>query len=287
MNAKSETQPQMRFERVQFSPSIAAEWLTRIPAQQRSRRPSTVRRYASDMKAGKWAEDSPEAIAVGVDGTILNGQHRLAAIVESGVTLTMWCAFNVPMSVYHVFDMGFRRTPGDTAKALGIKFDSIDLAMARTAFVGSAGGGASVTTMSQLFVLDIATALRGHISAIRAALGNTRLAAPITGAGVNAMYRSSTADRVKIARFFEVMSNMTPSNAEETAATRFAKWVATTPIAKEYGSAGRVSMFKVTQRAIRAYLDGVELSKYYVPTGDVFAPITTKDIDAEIAAIKG
>ena len=42
-----------------------------------------VSKYAADMRAGRWLV-SPETISFDEHGVLLNGQHRLGAIVESG-----------------------------------------------------------------------------------------------------------------------------------------------------------------------------------------------------------
>lgn len=47
-----------------------------------------VLRYSRDMKAGKWML-THQGILVGKDGALIDGQHRLMAIVKSGVTVKM------------------------------------------------------------------------------------------------------------------------------------------------------------------------------------------------------
>lgn len=53
--------------------------------------------FASLMQSGQWGnapEDSP--ISIGENGQLMNGLHRLSAIVESGITITDKVAFYVP-----------------------------------------------------------------------------------------------------------------------------------------------------------------------------------------------
>jgi hypothetical protein len=52
---------------------------------------NTVRVYAADMRLRKWRV-THQAIAVGEDGKIIDGQHRLHAIISSGETVTMYVA---------------------------------------------------------------------------------------------------------------------------------------------------------------------------------------------------
>ena len=80
----------MIIEQKLITPEIAADMLTRNIGN-RPLRPKVWRSYASDMKSGNWRK-THEAIAVSVSGRLLNGQHRLTAVVHSGVPQMFWVA---------------------------------------------------------------------------------------------------------------------------------------------------------------------------------------------------
>jgi hypothetical protein len=65
---------------VRIPPNVAQEWLT-LNTLNRALR-STVA-YQADMEARKWAMNG-ESIKFAWDGTLLDGQHRLTACVDSG-----------------------------------------------------------------------------------------------------------------------------------------------------------------------------------------------------------
>ena len=69
---------------------------------------SVIKRYAEDMKAGKW-ELNGEAIMFDEDGYLKNGQHRLAAIILSGVTVRM-CVIRGVSNDVMIYDGGYIRT---------------------------------------------------------------------------------------------------------------------------------------------------------------------------------
>lgn len=46
----------------------------------------TVQRYARDMRGGRW-QPNGQGIILTADGKLLDGQHRLAAIISSGETI--------------------------------------------------------------------------------------------------------------------------------------------------------------------------------------------------------
>lgn len=70
---------------VKITPEMATEMLTKN-LDNRKVRPKTVTEYASYMRNGQWIENG-ETILMSDDGFILNGQHRLSAIVMSNISI--------------------------------------------------------------------------------------------------------------------------------------------------------------------------------------------------------
>lgn len=77
----------MKLEVKKITPDMAREMLE---ANTHNRRldAKTVSAYALDMKNGRWEIDSPTPITIGEDGVLKDGQHRLSAVIESGVPIT-------------------------------------------------------------------------------------------------------------------------------------------------------------------------------------------------------
>lgn len=63
------------------TPALAAEWLTRNP-QNRALRETTVDSFARDMLTNNWSPNH-QGVAFAEGGDLIDGQHRLAAIVRS------------------------------------------------------------------------------------------------------------------------------------------------------------------------------------------------------------
>jgi hypothetical protein len=74
-------------KRVSVTPAMAAKWLERN-THNRTVSQYVVDAYATDMKNGHWMF-SHQGIAFDEDGNMIDGQHRLWAIVESGKTVDM------------------------------------------------------------------------------------------------------------------------------------------------------------------------------------------------------
>ncbi|HET6915311.1 MAG TPA: hypothetical protein VFH56_04410 [Acidimicrobiales bacterium] len=104
---------------VEVTPRLAEEWLAGNTVN-RKVRPDAVNQYAADMIAGRWTI-SESAICFSPDGELLNGQHRLRAVIQSGATICMLVMRNVPIESMSNMDAGRKRT---TADALGFDGES-------------------------------------------------------------------------------------------------------------------------------------------------------------------
>jgi hypothetical protein len=70
---------------------------------------STVKIYAKDMKDGNWKENG-ETIKFDFNGNLIDGQHRLQAIVESGITIELIIVEGLDPNVADTIDIGRKRT---------------------------------------------------------------------------------------------------------------------------------------------------------------------------------
>jgi len=93
------------------SPALAEEWL-KMNTNNRKKRPSTVKKYARAMRDGAW-KLTHQGIAFDEDNRLLDGQHRLEAIVQSGATVEMLVCFDVSRDVFAFIDDGAIRNSAD------------------------------------------------------------------------------------------------------------------------------------------------------------------------------
>lgn len=94
-------------EVVMVTPELAAEMLSRNTHNRPARR-HAVENYAADMTNGDWRWTG-DPIRLAVDGTVLDGQHRLMAVVESGVTLPFLVLSGMPVEAQENIDAGVPR----------------------------------------------------------------------------------------------------------------------------------------------------------------------------------
>lgn len=100
---------------IDVTPQLAKMWLENNKSN-RSIREATVRAYAEDMASGGWQLNG-EGIMFDASGNLINGQHRLSAIVRSNCTIPMLVLRNVSASIY---DVGASRSPADILQLEGI-----------------------------------------------------------------------------------------------------------------------------------------------------------------------
>jgi hypothetical protein len=117
---QTKTQKDLSASFVNVSPTKAKKWLKKNH-ENRPLRENQVSRYAKLMEESEWIT-SPDAIAFDTEGRLINGQHRLEAVVESGQTiedaLVVW---GLPKDAFKIADVGAKRTAADVLHIEGFK----------------------------------------------------------------------------------------------------------------------------------------------------------------------
>lgn len=130
-----EREPQIAV--VPITPEIAERWLGKN-TRNRNARNSIIAQYARDMKSGKWVLNG-ESIKFADDGTLLDGQHRLLAVVAAGVAVQMLVVRGIPASAMPTVDAGARRKFSDVLTINGGSNSSTLAALVRRAVMWEEG----------------------------------------------------------------------------------------------------------------------------------------------------
>ncbi len=109
--------PTVEVERI--GPQAARKLLTRND-HNRNLRSGRVTQLANAMKRGEW-ELNGQTLKVAEDGTLIDGQHRLRAVVESGETIETLVMRNLPRAAQDTVDTGRKRRLADILKIEGYK----------------------------------------------------------------------------------------------------------------------------------------------------------------------
>jgi hypothetical protein len=116
----------MKISELDITPDLAEEWLAHN-THNRATRYAVIARYAEAMRAGEWRNDiSPIAFAGKLGGrgankpVLLNGQHRLRAIIESGATVRLLVAEGLDTEDQEEIDTGTKRQLADQLRLMHI-----------------------------------------------------------------------------------------------------------------------------------------------------------------------
>lgn len=109
--------PRVTYETVYVTPDRAREWLTRN-THNRPVKQAVVEAYARDVKAGDWSLNG-EAIKFAADGTLLDGQHRLLAVIEAQRGTDFLVVRGLDASTQDTMDAGAVRKYGDQLRLAG------------------------------------------------------------------------------------------------------------------------------------------------------------------------
>lgn len=101
------------------TPEQARHWLSTNAPENRGQRQSRIKAYARDMREGKWMLTG-EAIKVDTEGVLIDGQHRLAAVIEANTPVYMVVVLNLPHEVMGALDSGLSRTFSDKLKGVSV-----------------------------------------------------------------------------------------------------------------------------------------------------------------------
>ena len=80
----------------------------------------SVGKYASDMTSGRWVYNG-QNIIFDDDGYLIDGQHRLRAVIQSGASVRMGVTMGISRNTFDTIDTGRVRSNSDLMGMLGSK----------------------------------------------------------------------------------------------------------------------------------------------------------------------
>lgn len=84
------------------SPDQAQQWLDGMPSQRRLRK-AKVEQLRRQIVDGRW-KVLPHGIVFDTEGKLIDGQHRMTALVQAGKPLPVRCTFNVDPGLFLQID---------------------------------------------------------------------------------------------------------------------------------------------------------------------------------------
>jgi len=213
--------PMTRVKLMQITPKLASAWLKRNFEDNRQLYPLVVGWYASDMTDGRWGI-SQDIISFDDENRLINGQHRLHAIIQSGVTIWAYVGWGFKRTDAFVMDQGRGRSLRDAISVTtGQHVDFLHLATAAAMF------GRDHRHLSQQQRWDWYEKHKDAVDfACQSAGGgssNYCRRAQITAVMARAWY--SPRNRTRIKEFGEVLATGESAGKEDNAAIKLRNWL--------------------------------------------------------------
>lgn len=251
-----------------ITPEKAANYLQRN-TNNRPLRKSLVALLAREMQLGRW-KLTHQGIAFNCNGTLLDGQHRLAAVVESGTAVRMLVTHGVATEDQLVMDDHAKRSLGDAASIImGAEVSKDDAATLRCAVESqqAMNRGKVRYRITKLDFVDLWPLLESGIAFAR--IGKYEVAvtsAPIRAAFALAYYYEPDLER--LIRTKNVVEGREFPDHDDMAAVTLRELCL--KLQKIGGASSRISLGKKAQRAIKACCDRERISKLYEPAEWVY-----------------
>ena len=102
----------LRVELMTITPELATKWLHRNHVNRKLRRQHVVK-LTKAIQAGRWEDCNGSTIVFSDEHDLMDGQHRLQAVIEAGKPITTLVVFGVQVRKRASIDTGASRTLGD------------------------------------------------------------------------------------------------------------------------------------------------------------------------------
>lgn len=268
------------FRLVHITPTQAAEWLKRNTRNRPICLPD-VDRYRRDLERGNWIT-THQGVAFALDGTLIDGQHRLTAIVEAGVGAEMPVFENLSLDAIAVIDDHRVRRIRDRVALIDRDVPTTNEVACIKAMVRSISK-ATVARRTQQEELAI---FREHIGAARFAIGllsaagaqGTQRRAPVAAVIARASY---SVPHEKLKQFCEVLVSglVRPNHPEDSTIIVFRDFLASPAVLNSGGSMASTLLYRKSARALDAFVRGQVVSKLYESTSEPF-PMPSRSEEA-------
>lgn len=267
----------MQLEFRTITPEQAADMLAKHNTFNRKLDASHAAFLAKEMERGTFRPDNGDSIRIDAEGNIIDGQHRLAAIVKTGKPVTMLVANGIDRDTFATIDMGKRRTVHDIVcidlLSAGIVAPRGTAASARLLleYEGQFAGGATIASKGArraampVDVVRDACKRAGFIFAVERAIKISKRMSIVTTAPVAvALLACERDNKTACDAYFhrlQTMEGLQPGAPEHSVDRALRQW-------KSSGSPLQRSAYGQLFALIRGYLasrDGQRLSLIRVP----------------------
>ena len=110
----------MEIRKILITPELAKEMLKKN-TNNRNISNAKLKQYSREMKNGLWMTDTGEPIKISETGVLMDGQHRLEALVNANKAIWFHVATGIKEDRFKILDTGKSRSSADILKINGVK----------------------------------------------------------------------------------------------------------------------------------------------------------------------
>jgi hypothetical protein len=263
----------MRSEVIEITPKMAKEFLAKNTSN-RNKSADLVRRYALDMKNGKWST-THQGIGVFKDGVLADGQHRLEAIIFSGCTVPMMVTFDIERECGTDIDQHRQRKTHDAIKIGGLSdwVGKDEVALIRHL--------SPWKILSIHKIVEVAESIKDGLEFVRDNFSSKRRGithAAVRVAVVKAYY--ATNEKARLGTFCKTLITGEQFDVSDIAAIRLREYLLENQMASHSGTVRSETTMRA-ERAIKAFLDKERISKLFKPKDFIYPIPEWLDFDDE------
>lgn len=240
-----------------ITPQRAKQYLE-AKAANRPVRMALVKQYARDMANEEW-KLSHQGIAFDEHNYLIDGQHRLSAIIESGVPTTMLVARGVPLSSQIAMDDHAKRSAGDAISLIrSEKVTQSQVALMRV--VIEFGGSGKPTKHELNHHYDTFRDCIAFIMPYYSRKERSVTASPVWAAIMMAWFYEQDLERLQL--FCRILKgDEIPYDEYDRAATTLREWLLRTRVSTAGGV--RRECYRKTMKAVEHFMQFRSLCKLY------------------------
>src|SRR3954452_22938515 len=170
---------------------------------------ATVRSFAEAMRRGDWLV-THQGIAFDTAGVLVDGQHRLAAIVEADLPVELTVFTEVDPDTFDVLDTGKRRNAADVLAIEGEKSTTLLAAMVRTVWqyqnrpdASWSSGAAAVTNHQIVQTLEANPKLRDFVAVAERIAAETGMIKSAAGAAAYLVEQANKGKKTQMVEWLD------------------------------------------------------------------------------------
>jgi len=209
---QKDTKP--KFEVHDITPDMAKTILTYRNKNNRKYRYNQLAKLSDAIEKGEWKVTN-QGLAFDKEGNLIDGQHRLAAVLQTRKTVPMMVATNMPADIFNVVDSGCKRTTGDALDILGsenglVVSGAIKIFICYQKFPEASWSGTAIVQPTAIEITDIykqrSDEIEALLSVIKTKHKRFKCFAPSLGLALSMLLLDSGWSDVQIWEFWDAVT---------------------------------------------------------------------------------